>query len=118
MDEMFFWFVCLVYFCRLSPLPLAWLLDRWLGDPAWLPHPVVGFGKLIAWGEKSMNVGSARVWKGGLVSAVLIAGVYLFTCFFLRVTEEYSIVLTALIKTLLIFCCLAGTTLIREVRMR
>ena len=64
-----------------------------------------------------MNVGSARVWKGGLVSAVLIAGVYLFTCFFLRVTEEYSIVLTALIKTLLIFCCLAGTTLIREVRM-
>ncbi|GAA6243127.1 adenosylcobinamide-phosphate synthase CbiB [Bacteroides fragilis] len=117
MDEMFFWFVCLVYFCRLSPLPLAWLLDRWLGDPAWLPHPVVGFGKLIAWGEKSMNVGSARVWKGGLVSAVLIAGVYLFTCFFLRVTEEYSIVLTALIKTLLIFYCLAGTTLIREVRM-
>ena len=117
MDEMFFGFVCLVYFCRLSPLPLAWLLDRWLGDPAWLPHPVVGFGKLIAWGEKSMNVGSARVWKGGLVSAVLIAGVYLFTCFFLRVTEEYSIVLTALIKTLLIFCCLAGTTLIREVRM-
>lgn len=117
MDEMFFWFVCLVYFCRLSPLPLAWLLDRWLGDPAWLPHPVVGFGKLIAWGEKSMNVGSARVWKGGLVSAVLIAGVYLFTCFFLRVTEEYSIVLTTLIKTLLIFCCLAGTTLIREVRM-
>ena len=117
MDEMFFWFVCLVYFCRLSPLPLAWLLDRWLGDPAWLPHPVVGFGKLIAWGEKSMNVGSARIWKGGLVSAVLIAGVYLFTCFFLRVTEEYSFVLTALIKTLLIFCCLAGTTLIREVRM-
>ncbi len=117
MDEMFFGFVCLVYFCRLSPLPLAWLLDRWLGDPAWLPHPVVGFGKLIAWGEKSMNVGSARVLKGGLVSAVLIAGVYLFTCFFLRVTEEYSIVLTALIKTLLIFCCLAGTTLIREVRM-
>lgn len=64
-----------------------------------------------------MNVGSARVWKGGLVSAVLIAGVYLFTFFFLRVTEEYSIVLTALIKALLIFCCLAGTTLIREVRM-
>lgn len=30
---------------------------------------------------------------------------------------EYSIILTALIQTLLIFCCLAGTTLIREVRM-
>ena len=21
------------------PLLAAWLLDRWLGDPAWLPHP-------------------------------------------------------------------------------
>ena len=26
----------------------AWLLDRWLGDPVWLPHPVVAFGKLIS----------------------------------------------------------------------
>ena len=42
MDEMFFWFVCLVYFCRLSPLPLAWLLDRWLGDPAWLQTDSLG----------------------------------------------------------------------------
>lgn len=60
MDEMFL--VCLpCIFLPAVPLPLAWLLDRWLGDPAWLPHPVVGFGKLIAWGEKSMNVGSVRV---------------------------------------------------------
>ena len=22
------------------PLLTAWLLDHWLGDPAWLPHPV------------------------------------------------------------------------------
>lgn len=21
------------------PLLTAWLLDHWLGDPAWLPHP-------------------------------------------------------------------------------
>ena len=27
------------------PLLTAWLLDHWLGDPAWLPHPVVAFGK-------------------------------------------------------------------------
>ena len=30
-------------------LPLAltagWLLDLLLGDPAWLPHPVVGMGR-------------------------------------------------------------------------
>ena len=30
------------------PLLTAWLLDHWLGDPAWLPHPVVAFGKAIS----------------------------------------------------------------------
>lgn len=65
MNGMFFWYISLVYFCRLFPLPLAWLFDRWQGDPSWLPHPVVGFGKLIAWGEKCLNAGRARVWKGG-----------------------------------------------------
>lgn len=25
------------------PLLTAWLLDHWLGDPAWLPHPAGGF---------------------------------------------------------------------------
>ena len=117
MDGMFFWYISLVYFCRLFPLPLAWLFDRWQGDPSWLPHPVVGFGKLIAWGEKCLNAGRARVWKGGMMSVALIVGVYFFTFLFFKVIGEYSIILTALIQTLLIFCCLAGTTLIREVRM-
>lgn len=29
-------------------LPVAYALDRLLGDPRWLPHPVVGMGKAIA----------------------------------------------------------------------
>ena len=82
MDGMFFWYISLVYFCRLFPLPLAWLFDRWQGDPSWLPHPVVGFGKLIAWGEKCLNAGRARVWKGGMMSVALIVGVYFFTFLF------------------------------------
>ena len=89
MDGMFFWYISLVYFCRLFPLPLAWLFDRWQGDPSWLPHPVVGFGKLIAWGEKCLNAGRARVWKGGMMSVALIVGVYFFTfLFFSRGSPE------------------------------
>ena len=30
------------------PLVTAWILDHWLGDPSWLPHPVVAFGKAIS----------------------------------------------------------------------
>ena len=31
-----------------SPLLAGWLLDKLLGDPQYLPHPVVGFGKMIS----------------------------------------------------------------------
>ena len=65
---------------RIFTILAGWIADLLLGDPAWLPHPVVGFGKLIAAGEKRWNRGENRRRKG----------MWLF--------------------------CLAGTTLIREVR--
>lgn len=62
----------------ISPLPLlaGWLLDRWLGDPASLPHPIVGFGKLIAAGERRWNKGRHRMLKGGLLAAGLTFGIW------------------------------------------
>ena len=60
----------------------GWALDHLLGDPAWLPHPVVGFGKLIAWGERWLNPppygGGDRgeAVKGGLLAVVLILLAY------------------------------------------
>lgn len=96
----------------LLPLLLAWLLDGWLGDPAWLPHPVVGFGKLIYCGERRLNKGKAKVWKGAFLAIGLVAAVYLLATFIPRYT-----IVGCLINTLLIFYCLAGTTLVREVRM-
>ena len=34
------------------PLIAGIILDKILGDPMWLPHPVVGFGKTIHFFEK------------------------------------------------------------------
>ena len=42
------------------PLLLAWGLDLCFGDPVWMPHPVVGFGKLISKGELVLNQGTKR----------------------------------------------------------
>ena len=95
------------------PLLLGWLLDWWLGDPAWLPHPVVGFGRLIAFGERHLNKGSHRKAKGALMSLALIALVFALTWLFLSVLPPLGEVGGG---ALLIFFCLAGTTLIREVR--
>ena len=65
----------------LFTLLLGWLLDLLLGDPAWLPHPVVGFGKAIAFCEHRLNRGSHRKVKGAFVAIGLIVVTYIATCF-------------------------------------
>ena len=66
------------------PLFAAWLLDRLLGDPYWLPHPVVAFGKVISWFEHRLNRGTHRVLKGALMAVGLVLGVYFLTLFLLQ----------------------------------
>ena len=90
----------------------AWLLDLWLGDPAWLPHPVVGFGKLIAWGERHLNRGRHRMLKGAVMTLLLDALVFIPVYFIFSILPPLGRVG---VGSILIFYCLAGTTLIREV---
>lgn len=97
-------------------LLIGWLLDLVLGDPAWVPHPVVGFGKMIAFGERHLNKGNHRMLKGAIMSIFLI--VLVFTIIWL-IENQLSIIhytLSIIFDAILIFYCLAGTTLIREVR--
>ena len=98
------------------PLFIGWMLDLLLGDPAWLPHPVVGFGKMIAFCEKRLNKGSHRKLKGAITAVILIVLVFV-TTYILRsqLLTPHSSLLT-LCDSIIIFYCLAGTTLIREVR--
>lgn len=133
---------------RILRLLAGWIADIIGGDPAWLPHPVVGFGKLIAFGEKRLNRGSHRVAKGAFLALALVAGTWVFTMAFLQAIHHISVRLGAtallpefthwggwmptwlraitcgwnltwpemIVEAVLIFFCLAGTTLIREVR--
>ena len=103
------------------PLLLGWLLDLILGDPAWLPHPVVGFGKAIAFFEHRLNRGSYRKLKGAIMAVTLIIAVFVATwllreAFYLIPTPWGRGVGGGFFDTLIVFYCLAGTTLIREVR--
>ncbi len=98
------------------PLLTAWLLDHWLGDPLWMPHPVVAFGKAISFTEHRLNKGSGRFLKGALMSVMLVAGTYFIPFFLLRWVALFSPGLLLTLQILLIFYCLAGTTLVREVR--
>lgn len=100
----------------LCALSIAWFLDKWLGDPQWFPHPVVGFGKLIAAGERRLNRGRNRLAKGGLWAVILILSVYWGTWAAGQLCLWAGLPAVLLFQTFCIFSCLAGTTLMREVK--
>lgn len=104
------------YIIALLPLSVAWTLDLLLGDPLWLSHPVIWFGRIINICEHRLNTGNHRRLKGGISAVMLIAGTYIITRYIIHLISPY-IWLNLSIQTILIFFCLAGTTLIREVRM-
>lgn len=97
-------------------LLIGWLADRLLGDPSWLPHPIVGFGKIIALFERLLNRGRWRKFKGAVVALVLIAATFVGFWFLLRWIDARSVYIGMAVKAVFVFYCLAGTTLIREVR--
>ena len=94
-------------------LLIGWLLDLMVGDPQRLPHPVVWFGKMIAACERKLNRGTNRKLKGALTAVGLILFVFVFTWMLRKVLDTYALYL---FDAIAIFYCLAGTTLIREVR--
>ena len=98
---------------KILSIILAWIMDLCLGDPARLPHPVVAFGKLISKGEHTLNKGAHRMLKGALLALSLVVGTYVITALLLGCLVG---IIGFLVTVLLIFYCLAGTTLIREVR--
>ena len=105
----------LIYY--ILPLMLGWTLDLLLGDPSWLPHPVVWFGRMISRLERRFNQGQHhRRLKGALVALGLIAFVFGLTWLLLLAADRLSVVAGVALRAVLIFFCLAGTTLIREVR--
>ena len=98
---------------KILSIIIAWVMDLCFGDPVRLPHPVVAFGKLISQGEHAMNKGVHRKLKGALLAIGLVMGIYTITALVLGCLPS---IIELLVNTLLIFFCLAGTTLIREVR--
>ncbi len=119
-------------FTVFAPLIIGWMLDYFLGDPEKWPHPIVWMGKWIAWGEKKWNNGEDRVSKGAVFAVGSILGVYLivaglmfgiwFSMSYQVVGNNYSIYLLPwslyiIVSSILVFYCLAGHTLRKEVRM-
>lgn len=102
-------------------LCIGWVLDSRYGDPACLPHPVVFFGRWITVWEKILNRGSWRFLKGAVLALLSIAGVYFGVEALLDCVSQlpgyWGICAQVVLSAVMIFFCLAGKTLRREVRM-
>ena len=96
-------------------LLLAWLLDLLIGDPAWLPHPIVYYGKWIAAGERHLNKNTHRLAKGAVFSVCSIILAFLLPAVVLHAVQSWSSLAYQVLGAILLFYCLAGTTLIKEV---
>lgn len=100
----------------LLPLLLGWLADRFLGDPHYLPHPIVGFGKIISWGNRLFNKGDKKLLKGAVFSLAIILLTFLLSYFFIDFLNRIHSILSIIFSTIVVFYCLAGKTLVDEVK--
>ena len=98
------------------PLLVGVLMDCVLGDPMGLPHPVVGYGRLILFFEHRWNHGQNRKLKGMLMTVLLVAGVAAVVWGVLVMARTLSVWLEVVLSAVLVFYCLAGKTLIDEVQ--
>lgn len=96
------------------PLLLGYLLDLLIGDPERLPHPVRFFGTLIYKGEKSLNRGSGRFWKGALLTILLCVSTYLFFHFSTVALLSFHPFAYLFFSTVFVFYGLANRGLIDE----
>ena len=102
------------YIIIVIPLLAAYLLDLIFGDPEEWPHPVRFFGTMISMGEKRLNKGKYRFWKGMAMVLVLCCGTYLFFYTAAHLLLLYLAPVYLLFATVFIFYALANKSLITE----
>ncbi len=89
-------------------------LDFWLADPPWLPHPVVGFGRLIAIGERWLNKARARFLKGAFLAANFVTAVFVIVFFIQEWLANFHIGFSIAFNSVVVFYGMANKGLILE----
>lgn len=111
-----YWISQPAYLSKIIPFLGGWLGDRILGDPEGWPHPVIAFGKTISYVEKKWNQGNDRALKGTLSAITLIAGVFILCLVILNWANRIHPYLETILIGIGVFYCLAGKTLVKEVK--
>lgn len=89
----------------------AVILDFLIGDPAWIPHPVVLIGREIGALEKRLNRGEHRKAKGFLMWGIVMLSVFLAVSVLLALVLFGGEILFTIITLLLMSLTLATKSL-------
>lgn len=104
--------------CSIMVVPAALLLDLLLGDPRWLPHPVVWIGWLISALEKGLRRVVPNGRAGGVLLLVITIGVTLGTVLaVLKLAYAASTYAGFAAAVFISWTCLAARSLHRESRL-
>ncbi|MED3646774.1 adenosylcobinamide-phosphate synthase CbiB [Halalkalibacterium halodurans] len=94
--------------CHVIAIVSAFILDKWLGDPKWLPHPVVGMGKLITYFERRWNCGRWRREKGVLLLLTVLLIVTALSLALVWLSYQVHLLLGVIVEALLIASTIAA----------
>ncbi|WP_299252771.1 adenosylcobinamide-phosphate synthase CbiB [uncultured Aquimarina sp.] len=93
----------------------AFLIDLIIGDPRSIPHLIVGYGYLIAFGEKKWNHPKFQFLKGVLLTISLVIAAFSIPYFAINYCNKNDwVIIKLILSTILLFYCLANKTLVTE----
>lgn len=105
-----------IFFQQMIAAWLALFLDKWLGDPLWLPHPVKGFGYVIKKLDQYLNRGKFRKIKGLFAWLFIAVIVFIPAYFFIQFIKQMNEILAVIVEAVLIYTTIAEKDLARSGR--
>lgn len=105
-----------VYYTLIA-LVVGFVLDQLWGDPEALPHPVVGFGKVISFLEKRLNKGRFKLANGAIMSLLLVFSTYMLSWKIIDLLNEMHLLAGAFGILIFVFYSLSARTLRKEVEL-
>ena len=93
-------------------LTLAVTLDMLLGDPLWLPHPVIWMGRAIAWLEPRFRRMTLKpLLSGALMATLLVSSVWLICLLLVWFAAAVHPAAGILVQAVMIYVCISARSL-------
>ena len=93
-------------------LAAAVALDLMIGDPRWLPHPIVWMGNSVSWCESRFRrLVPSPVAAGGIFALFLIAATFLLSWLALTLAFAIHPLAGILLQAILLFYCFSARSL-------